>query len=250
MSQLSWNLQVGAASWSISDAASKRLLQCLTDLILKFEELDDELPLVPPGRHDVCTRACSSKHAVEWIVTSGLLVDCPLLKRLALHNDVATQSVTLNFGLRRGGSGLVRWESPLVALQRAEGFLILRRKDGELLVWRLAPLTTQTVIYTLVQEAAAVGTPLGNADAHAAAAADVAGYAAATAVLQAQIERVRAGGEPWTLEERLAKLERLERMARSADGKPDSERSDMEKSVVEAIADARSELGLTATDVT
>jgi cell division protein FtsB len=245
MSQLAWRLQheEGAlAKWDLPDSETGLLLGSLEALINQLEVPDDDLVPVPSSRHDVCTRTCSAKHAIEWTLPARLVVK---LSKLALDSDFSARFETcrLQIGLRRGGSGLVRWESPLVALQRAEGFIVARWGDADepgMMAWRLAPLTTQAAISMLVQQAAVSGLSLGGADAHAAAAADLAAYAAATTTLQAQVARVRSGGEPWTLEERLAKLARLELMASAAEHK--QEPSEMDKAVAEALSAGRAEL--------
>ena len=165
--------------------------------------------------------------------------------RLAACSPAIPSPTCITLGLSLG-SGRVYWESPLQAMQRAQGIVRLHspgRDDGA--CWRLPPLTLQSLVVvvlsplvqgaqlpTLVHskrgrggDAAAMAvhargllTDARHTAASAAAAADSAGadfsrYAAATAALGAMAARVAAGGPLWTREEQLAKLSRLEMMA-------------------------------------
>jgi hypothetical protein len=243
MSRLSWRMSPAAdAEWELNEDQTSRLVTQLTDSLTS--NLTDGFEQIHPSRHEVCVRTCTAKHAVQW-VAPVISVRC-LLSALDIGTPDPSGLVTIQIGLRRGGSGMLRWESPLVALQRAEGFISLQvgSDDCDLSVWRLPPLVTQTSIVLLVTQAIAYAVAVGADSAHSAALADSAAYTAATSALQAQIDRVSSGGEPWTMSERLEKLARIQRVADIAEHKRlhGESLSELEMSAVEAFAVARSEL--------
>ena len=149
--------------------------------------------------------------------------------------------------MRKGGSGYVRWESPLVTLQRCEGIVVAQDPEVDtesgVMAWRLPPVSAQAIIVAAVRWATERGSATGPAAVHEAAARDLIAYASATAALLEQLARVSSGGEAWTTEERLAKLSRLQQLAGPALHKLEhgTELSDMERATVDALAEGRAE---------
>jgi hypothetical protein len=156
-------------------------------------------------------------------------------------------------GLRKS-PGHVRWESPLVAMQRGEAFLGARAKGAAAESTRffsVAPVDAQAWI------ARAVASAARYTDGDAAAAAAVDPFPHATIEhrtfstlalgLLAQRERVAAGGELWSRVEMLAKLARLggvveQARARVQRAGPGAQLTDAESAAVDALAAGRREL--------
>jgi hypothetical protein len=238
MSLLSWCINTdSSASWRLDSATTVLLVECLFETLSSHGSIDELAP-IPLNRLDTCVRTCSAKHSISWIASASG-VSKKILLRFGREMSEDTDGITISVGLRRGGSGLVRWESALVALQRAEGFIMIQH-SASVSAWRVSPLACQAIIARLVTEAAALGEYFGTVDVQATASTDIVAYAASTAALSDQIDRVRAGGEPWSIEERTMKLARLEQMSHSYRVK--LERGDalteLEQSVVDALTDA------------
>lgn len=244
-SSLSWHLgpSSGPASWTLDSSLTLILLKEL------FSAAAPPWQPLPEERHAACAAACDSKHALSWQLPSGeaFFAGVPVVEEAEpLEFPLAPDSpLVVRVGMRRGGSGFVRWESPLVALQRAEGIIVVEATEAEGVTWawRLAPVTAQSTIASLVSWASAHGAATGAAAAHATAERDLAAYASATAALASQVARVRGGGEEWTIEERLAKLSKLQQLAGPALHKAEHGEalSDAERAVLEALAAGRAE---------
>jgi hypothetical protein len=116
----------------------------------------------------------------------------------------------LHVGVRRGG-GAVRWESPLVAAQRAEAFVVAHPRGGwggvRAVVWRVDPVAAQAWVAGAARGAAAGGAAASAL--HYSVAAQLRAYGTLADALTAQRARVAAGGEAWSRAEKLAKLSRL-----------------------------------------
>ena len=134
--------------------------------------------------------------------------------RLLTFDDRGAATCT-KLGLHLG-SGRVYWESPLAAMQRAQGFISEHssgRDDARL--FRIPPTALQSLIVTCVGSAIARGAlarpPLLSPE--SAVFSDFAAYEKSTLELAAVASRVAGGGPPWTREEQLRKLSRLETLA-------------------------------------
>ena len=118
----------------------------------------------------------------------------------------------------RRGTGLLLWESPLVAAQRVEAFVVATTTDdGEQRAFRVDPVDAQMLIARTVSAAAAGGVACGAAaTAFAPDDFQLHKYSRAAEALAVQRTRCAAGGEPWTRMEQLAKLAALRSAAQVA----------------------------------
>ena len=244
------------ASWRLDEAQTRELL------IIFFENAAQELKdagiwhPIPEERHAACSIVCDAKHALHWTLSNS----DDFFSRVPV-SDGSDQTflprhprtLLIRLGMRKGGSGFVRWESPLVALQRAEGILAVhdaREADGNMLMWRIPPTTAQSVIASVIAWVSAsdhnnIGAA-GSEASHATASRDIIAYTSATSVLLAQVARVRDGGEFWTVEERLSKLSKLQQLAGPVLHKLEhgSEITDAERALLDALADGRAEFSV------
>jgi len=151
--------------------------------------------------------------------------------RICLDNDTLLERSTINEGeddecsigdgvlppprfrffdiILSRGSGLVRWESPLVSSQRAEAFVLAMTEvtdGGEKRVYKVDPIDAQVAISDAVSAAVSESDESLTAP-HVGA--QIRAYSRAANTLHAQRQRVAAGGEPWSRTEQLAKLAML-----------------------------------------
>jgi hypothetical protein len=126
--------------------------------------------------------------------------------------------------IRRGGTGNHLWESPLIAAQRAEAFIIATTTSSssssgsEERVFRVDPIDAQVFIARTVSAAANDGVAItkNNSDIFAATDFELRSYSRAAEDLQQQRTRVKSGGEPWSRLEMLKKLSALRSAAERA----------------------------------
>ena len=200
----------------------------------------------------ISSRALTGRHSA-WSLRLSLGAQ-QQLKHDNDDNDVGegdkilppTRFTTFYCHIRRLSTGLHLWESPLVAAQRAEAFIIATTSTGVLSedtprVFRVDPVDAQVFIARTVTSAASDGVLLGN-DAtgtiFAATDFELRSYSRAAEELYEQRARVKNGGELWTRVEMLKKLSALrgaaERALRSA--ATGTVLTDEGKSAIEAVA--------------
>jgi hypothetical protein len=246
MATLSWQLDysgsrsTGAAQWLLPDAVAAELEGAVRALLRgggvgrDDDESAAQVEELPPARVAAAVAAARGRHAV----------------RLHLPHRVCVKLV-----LRKAGSAQVRWESPLAALQRAEGLVVTHTPGvDDTVAFRAPPPDVQALIARAVRAGVTHGSPLGAGVTlvpgvaatalHAVAARDLAQYEGLAAALVAQRDRASAGGEAWSIHEKLRKLASLQTLAMSVSHKLEhgARLSDEEASVLTALADGRAEL--------
>lgn len=240
MATLSWQLDysrsraAGAAQWLLPAAVAGELEGAVRALLREDAEGGAFVEELPAARVAAAAAAARGRHAV----------------RLHLPGRLCVKLV-----LRKVGSAQVRWESPLAALQRAEGIVLLHTpRVDDTVAYRVSPPDVQALVARVVRAAATAGTPLGAGrtlvpgvaatDLHAVAARDLGQYEGLAAALVAQRDRASAGGEAWSTPEKLRKLASLQTLAMSVSHKVEhgARLTDEEASVLEALAAGRAEL--------
>jgi hypothetical protein len=141
----------------------------------------------------------------------------------------------------------VRWESPLISCQRAEGFF-LRHRESDVSLSRHHPADTYNFVSICLRVAFSAPTTASPAILSWAS-QDFAAFSTSSSALFAQFQRVKCGGLPWTREEQTDKFKRLTTMAsaiaeRLRGSAIDTlELSEVEHSILQAYYDAQKALG-------
>ena len=223
----------GGAGWALSPEAAGALHRRIS------EALDGEqAEQLPTSRHSALLASATGRHSLRF-------------KHQPPHGAGA---MCYKIFLRKS-SNIVRWESPLSAMQRAEG-IVIRHMSGvdDVEAFRVPPPDVQAIIALAVRSALNNGTPLSpgkrlmshvaTSDVYVIAARDIIQYESHTKAIVAQWERASSGGDVWTIEEKLHKLASLQTLAMAASHKLEAgyALSDEEASVIEALAQGRKEL--------
>lgn len=251
---LSWQLgqdaETAIAEWTLDEPLTQELIGVFfASAVTAATRAAPAWQALPLDRHTACITATQTRHSLRWsIPSSKAFFACVPLAEDDDSPPDRDVPLCVRVTMRKGGSGYVRWESPLVTLQRCEGIVVAQdpgvdTESGGVLAWRLPPVSAQAIIVAAVRWATERGSATGSAAVHEAAARDLNAYASATAALLEQVARVSSGGEAWTTEERLAKLSKLQQLAGPALHKLEhgTELSDMERATVDALAEGRAE---------
>lgn len=177
---IGWRLQTGQVCfWRLPDDASADVLAACDSLIA--EPLDDEESVrtevedVTDSRSAAALFAAGRPHALRvlFVEKAG---DAPLRSSGEASAPALRSSFELDICIRNG-TAAVRWESPLVAAQRGEGFVVCRRL-GKITadsgaagrasarlsrtVYRVSPLDAQDAVVKTVAAALHRGTAIAG----------------------------------------------------------------------------------------
>jgi hypothetical protein len=208
--QLRAKWRCGAGVWAVSLEPALRALVLLGEDVTASAPFCARAAAAVRGRHSARVRLFDGAGFSAAAVAVGGGGGAPEAAEAAAEGSLPPpECCVLHVGVRRGG-GAVRWESPLVAAQRAEAFVVAHPRGGwggrRALVWRVDPVAAQAWVADAARAAAAAA---AAPPPHYSVAATLRAYGSLADALVAQRARVAAGGEEWTRLEMLAKLSRL-----------------------------------------
>lgn len=264
---VSWNLGEGTGRphWLVEAEAAADAKWMMENLTKTRDDAEDENEEGTASRRDWAVDVTETRlEAAKLAITKTHSL------RLVFLTD-KPKSYALSW---RTGQTVVRWESPLVAAQRAEGFILVERPNIEdsATVFRCSPLDIQDAVVKIVascinrgrlvksddgllplpvpleEQAAAAGSDEKAAALDLAAKQHWAAYQTATAPVLAQRRRLldaRVGpgeeAEPWTRAEKFQRYGKLKHAAHQIRDKTLSRITALNREKIKALAERESE---------